>query len=98
MFYQGNFVGPYFGLIVTFALGFKARVDHFADPRIHIWYGTWLYRCQHGNRTFSIHLLADVSTSTGRGSGLKPTTVRLASTALYTIWPLRLNKEIFTIC
>ena len=57
------------------------------DP--HLWCDTyWLYRGQHGSWAFSIHVLTDMSTSIGGGSGLKSMTVCIASTVLYTIQPL----------
>ena len=46
------------------------------DPQIHLWCNTcWLYRSQHGSRTVLIHVLADMSTSIGGGSGLEPMTI-----------------------
>ena len=50
-----------------------------AIPQIHLWCGTcWLYRGQHGNWAFLIHLPADVSVNMGGGSGLEPMTVHAA--------------------
>ena len=78
---------PCFGLLVTFALGFKARVDfllaHFLAYVLFLRStsgGTpfWLYRDQHGSRTFLMHIPADVSASIGGGLGLKTTTLRAA--------------------
>ena len=56
---------PYFGLLVTSPLGFKARVDLSLVcfvacmqwiPEIHLWCNTcWLYKCQHGSRSHSLH-------------------------------------------
>ena len=78
-------MGPLIPFLVTSALGFKVRVDPLLAcflaykqqiPQIHLWCDTcWLYGGQHGIRAFLIHILADMSTSVGGGSGLKPTTV-----------------------
>ena len=48
-------------------------------PQINLWCNTcWLCGGQHGNWAFLIHVPADTSASIGKGSGLKPTTVRAA--------------------
>ena len=74
---------PCFGLLVMSALGFKARVDPFCVILtcviLRFTFGVtpiWLYRGQHGNWAFLIHIPADMSISIGGGSGLEPTTVR----------------------
>ena len=57
------------------------RLSRLCDPQIHLWCDTcWLYRGQHGSWAFSIHILADMSVSIGRGWGprLKPMTVSAA--------------------
>ena len=43
-------------------------LSHLCDPQIHLWCDTcWLYGGQYGNWAFSIHVLADVSTSIDGG-------------------------------
>ena len=44
---------------------------HLCDPQIYLWCDTCrLYRGQHGSQTFSIHVLADVTSSIGGGGDL----------------------------
>ena len=66
---------PCFRLLVTSAMGYKARMESLLlcfltcaqwIPQIHPFCDTcWLYSCQHGSRGFSSHVLVDISTSTG---------------------------------
>ena len=63
----------------------------FCDPQIENTSGVTLYRGQRGSQAFLIDILTDVSTSIGGGLGLKPMTACTASTALFTIRPLRLG-------
>ena len=46
-------------------------LSHLCGPRIHLWCDTyWLYKSQHNSWAFLIHVLADMSTSIGGGSGV----------------------------
>ena len=61
-------------------------LSHLCDPQIHLWCNTCrLYRGQHSSWVFSIHILADVSTSIGGGSGFEPTSEHSAVYYLATL-------------
>ena len=78
--------------------GIPCVICYLCDPQIHLWCDTcWLYRGQYGSQALSIHLLADVSTSIGGGSGREPTTVSAArskhSTVNHSATPARRQHQ-----
>ena len=90
-----------FGLLVTSALRFKARVDPFlhifslvrsSDSPL-VWHLLTIQRSAWQPRLFDPHTCKCVQ-SIGGGSGLEPTTICVASTALKSTRPLLLHKYI----
>ena len=74
---------PCFVLLVTYVLGFKAMVNplHAFSVILRFTSGVTPADC----------IEVSMATSIGGGSGLKPMTVHVANTGLYTIRPLRLG-------